>query len=185
MHELGAYLRDPDFNGMHVETWFVRPLNAVLARNRLLHDPATHRMSHEICFHAGELGTRHAAGRLRGFADPVHRPWRPAPSARPRRGAPRAARTTKARSIPSIPAASLTVSVDAAAQGEAEIRLRRRARAARSRGRQRSRAFCGMPPHEAGLRTVLGRKRLIDPGPPAARHRPGRSRSRRDGAART
>ncbi len=35
-HETGAYARDLDFAGMHVETIFVRSLNAVLARNRLL-----------------------------------------------------------------------------------------------------------------------------------------------------
>ncbi len=35
-HETGAYARDLDFAGMHVETFFVRDLNAILARNRLL-----------------------------------------------------------------------------------------------------------------------------------------------------
>ena len=35
-HETGAYARDNDFAGMHVETIFVRELNAILARNRLL-----------------------------------------------------------------------------------------------------------------------------------------------------
>ncbi len=34
--ETGAYAKDLDFAGMHVETMFVRPLNAILARNRLL-----------------------------------------------------------------------------------------------------------------------------------------------------
>jgi cyclic beta-1,2-glucan synthetase len=35
-HETGAYARDVDFAGMHVETFFVRELGAILARNRLL-----------------------------------------------------------------------------------------------------------------------------------------------------
>ncbi len=35
-HETGAYAKDLDFAGMHVETMFVAPLNAILARNRLL-----------------------------------------------------------------------------------------------------------------------------------------------------
>ena len=35
-HETGAYAGDLDFAGMHVETIFVRGLNAILARNRLL-----------------------------------------------------------------------------------------------------------------------------------------------------
>ncbi|HEX9170988.1 MAG TPA: glycosyl transferase family 36, partial [Roseiarcus sp.] len=34
--ETGAYAKDLDFAGMHVETIFVRRLNAILARNRLL-----------------------------------------------------------------------------------------------------------------------------------------------------
>src|SRR6202453_4014601 len=34
--ETGAYAKTLDFAGMHVETVFVRPLNAILARNRLL-----------------------------------------------------------------------------------------------------------------------------------------------------
>jgi len=35
-HEVGAYARDLDFAGMHVETIFIRRLNAIFARNRLL-----------------------------------------------------------------------------------------------------------------------------------------------------
>ena len=35
-HETGAYARDLDFAGMHVETIFVRALNTIFARNRLL-----------------------------------------------------------------------------------------------------------------------------------------------------
>ena len=35
-HETGAYARDLDFANMHVETVFVRTLNAIFARNRLL-----------------------------------------------------------------------------------------------------------------------------------------------------
>jgi cyclic beta-1,2-glucan synthetase len=38
-HETGHYARDLDFAGMHVETIFVRRLNAILARNRLLRSP--------------------------------------------------------------------------------------------------------------------------------------------------
>jgi cyclic beta-1,2-glucan synthetase len=56
VHEPAAYTRDPDFNGMHVETAFVPPLNAILARNRLLRDGArrqeARRMSREMAFHA-------------------------------------------------------------------------------------------------------------------------------------
>jgi cyclic beta-1,2-glucan synthetase len=57
LHETAAYTRDPEFNGMHVETAFVSPLNAIFARNRLLRDGArkqeARRMSREMAFHAG------------------------------------------------------------------------------------------------------------------------------------
>ena len=42
-HETGAYARDLDFAGMHVETFFVRGLNAILSRNRLLRSRRAHR----------------------------------------------------------------------------------------------------------------------------------------------
>jgi cyclic beta-1,2-glucan synthetase len=42
-HETGAYARDLDFAGMHVETVFMRGLNAILARNRLLRSPRADR----------------------------------------------------------------------------------------------------------------------------------------------
>ena len=42
-HETGHYARDLDFAGMHVETFFVRGLNAILARNRLLRSPRAFR----------------------------------------------------------------------------------------------------------------------------------------------
>ncbi|HMR30774.1 MAG TPA: hypothetical protein PKA13_08820 [Geminicoccaceae bacterium] len=60
MHAAGAYQRAPAYNGMHVGTWFVRGLGAVLAQNRLLRDAENHlsrqRMSHEVAFHAVRTG---------------------------------------------------------------------------------------------------------------------------------
>ncbi|CAM9231655.1 unnamed protein product [Phaeothamnion confervicola] len=51
-----GYSRHPDYNALHVGTVFVRSLNAVMARNRLLHNdaakPQHRRMSREIAFHA-------------------------------------------------------------------------------------------------------------------------------------
>jgi cyclic beta-1,2-glucan synthetase len=41
--DTGAYAGDLDFAGMHVETFFVRGLNAILARNRLLRSARAHR----------------------------------------------------------------------------------------------------------------------------------------------
>ncbi len=66
-HEPGSYVRDQDFNAMHVQTWFMQPLNAIFARNRLLHDRATHRMSREIFFHAAIVQSGEA--RLAGYED--------------------------------------------------------------------------------------------------------------------
>jgi cyclic beta-1,2-glucan synthetase len=51
-----AYLRHPDFNNIHIGTWFVPDLNAILACNRLLkdahRDPVQRKVSREIAFHA-------------------------------------------------------------------------------------------------------------------------------------
>ncbi len=64
VHELGAYARDPDFNALHVETWFVARLQGLFVRNRLLRRAG--RMSPEIFFHAVALG---AGARLTGYED--------------------------------------------------------------------------------------------------------------------
>jgi cyclic beta-1,2-glucan synthetase len=51
-----AYRRSPFFAAMHVGTCFVAPLNAIIARNRLMRnnakDPALQRMCREVGFHA-------------------------------------------------------------------------------------------------------------------------------------
>ncbi|MEW6441770.1 MAG: glycosyl transferase family 36 [bacterium] len=67
-----ACLRRPDYNRIHVGTWFVRGLSGILARNRLLKeeaaDPAKRSMSAEVAFHAvGPL--RDGAARLIGYED--------------------------------------------------------------------------------------------------------------------
>ncbi len=56
--------RDPDFNALHVQTWFVRALNALFVRNRLLRDAGG--MSPETFFHAVRLGE---GARLAGYED--------------------------------------------------------------------------------------------------------------------
>jgi len=66
LHEPGSYVRDPDFNAMHVQSWFLKPLQAIFARNRLLHDKAIGRMSAEIFFHAAAL---QGNGTLAGYED--------------------------------------------------------------------------------------------------------------------
>lgn len=56
VHTHGSFYRHPAFNHLHVGTWFARPLNALLAQNRLLKDPlrtaGSRRRSREVAFHA-------------------------------------------------------------------------------------------------------------------------------------
>lgn len=51
-----AYLRHPDFNSLHIGTWFIPALNAIIAQNRLLKDthkdPTLRKISPEVAFHA-------------------------------------------------------------------------------------------------------------------------------------
>ncbi len=63
-HETEAYARDLDFAGMHVETIFVRALNAILARNRLLRSARADRG--ETAFFAVKPG---AGAELAGYED--------------------------------------------------------------------------------------------------------------------
>ena len=51
LNGLDGYTRNTDYNSIHIGTCFVRPLGAVMARNRLLR-AANGRASHEIAFHA-------------------------------------------------------------------------------------------------------------------------------------
>ena len=62
--ETGAYAKDLDFAGMHVETIFVRSLNALLARNRLLRSARADRG--ETAFFAVRPG---AGAELVGYED--------------------------------------------------------------------------------------------------------------------
>ena len=63
-HETGAYAKDLDFAGMHVETMFVGPLNAILARNRLLRSARADRG--EVAFFAVKAAT---GAELVGYED--------------------------------------------------------------------------------------------------------------------
>ncbi len=56
-----AYLRHPDYNSIHIGTWFIPSLNAIIAQNRLLKDannnPAQRKISPEVAFHAVTTNT--------------------------------------------------------------------------------------------------------------------------------
>ena len=171
VHEFGAYFRDPDFSGMHVESWFVRPLNAVLARNRLLRDPATHRMSHETIFHAAKLGV---GMRFVGYEDSRTRFIGPGGLAKPRGldAEHRRSPDDEGSLYTFDPAASLAVAIDLPPKGETEIvYLTGRAKNEIAAARLLAHHLGVAAPDEAALRTTLRRKRLIEPGPipPASR----------------
>jgi cyclic beta-1,2-glucan synthetase len=56
MNARGSFWRHPIFNNLHVATWFVKPLNAIFARNNLLknvrRDSTRKKRSRETTFHA-------------------------------------------------------------------------------------------------------------------------------------
>ncbi len=165
VHELGAYLRDPDFNALHVESWFVAALGAVLARNRLLRDPVTHRMSHETVFHAVRCG---AEVELLGYEDSRTRFIGPGGLAAPRGLGPEGRRAIddEGSLYTFDPAASLTVAVDLPAKGRIEILfVTGRARNEWEAALAIARTF-GRPDLDAmAFRLLLKKKRLIAPGP--------------------
>jgi cyclic beta-1,2-glucan synthetase len=67
-----AYLRHFDYNSLHIGTWFVSSLSAVIAQNRLLKNSAggrsAGRLSPEVAFHAVRAGNG-APVRLTGYED--------------------------------------------------------------------------------------------------------------------
>jgi cyclic beta-1,2-glucan synthetase len=116
-HEVGAYARDLDFAGMHVETMFVRGLNAILARNRLLRSARADRG--ETSFFAVNPG---AGFRLTGYEDSRTRFLGEGSLARPT-----GCEQWRARKIDDEgklwtfdPAASFTLEVELPDRGEAE-----------------------------------------------------------------
>ena len=165
VHELGAYLRDPDFNALHVESWFVAELGAVLARNRLLRDPATHRMSHETVFHAVRFGD---GARLVGYEDSRTRFIGPGGLRDPRGLGPEGRRVPgdEGSLYTFDPAASLTVAVEIAPKARAELLLLTGRAVNEWEAAKLIALESGRPaPDEAAFRAVLRRKRLIAPGP--------------------
>ena len=115
-HETGAYARDLDFAGMHVETAFVRPLNAILARNRLLRSARADRG--ETTFVAVDPGP---GARLIGYEDSRTRFIGEGSLARPTGCEPWRARKTddEGKLWTFDPAASFTLELELDAHGEA------------------------------------------------------------------
>ncbi len=173
LHAAGAYQRTPAYNGMHVGTWFVRSLGAVLAQNRLLrdavNDPSRQRMSHEVAFHAVRTG---GPVQLLGYED-----------SRPRfigagtLRAPAALDGAAPRSLDDEgllygfdPIASLRVGIDLPASGEVElVFVDGLAPDAASAARLIAAATGQAAPDSAALESVLERSReLLEPEKPLA-----------------
>ena len=116
-HETGAYARDLDFAGMHVETAFVGALNAILARNRLLRSARADRG--ETSFFAVKPGQ---GCRLIGYEDSRPRFLGEGSLARPTGCEPWRARKLddEGKLWTFDPAASFTLAVDLEAHGVAE-----------------------------------------------------------------
>ncbi|MGA2044222.1 MAG: glycosyl transferase family 36 [Roseiarcus sp.] len=121
VHETGAYARDLDFAGMHVETFFIARLNAILARNRLLRSPRAGRC--EMAFFAARPESSNA--RLVGYEDSRARFIGEGSLANPTGiGKGRWRKTDDEGKLWSFdPAASLTLEVDLAAHAVEEIRF--------------------------------------------------------------
>lgn len=123
--EFPSYVRDRDFFALHVGTWFVGPLNAIFARNRLLRDGAANqaarRMSREIFFHCVRLPEKGAS--LAGYEDSRIRFLGTGDIRRPQ--GVEAGRTRDPDDQGLLysldPAASLTVGIDLPARGECAL----------------------------------------------------------------
>jgi cyclic beta-1,2-glucan synthetase len=127
LNETGVEQRDAAYNAIHIGTWFVRPLGAVFAQNRLLKGGARRRadrrLSPEIGFHAvgAAPGTTIA---LKGYEDVKSRFYGLGPTNAPDSllglGAPRDP-DDEGLLYGFEPCASLNVEIDVPAGGVAEI----------------------------------------------------------------
>ena len=161
VHDPGVYLRDPDFNALHVETTFLRGLNAIMARNRLLKN-SIGAMSHETVFHAVRCDAR---SRLVGYEDSRTRFLGQGGIRRPD-GLGRPRDVDDEGALYSFdPAASLTVRVELGAGETASLVY--------VTGRANDEAAAASViageigvdvPSEAALRAVLYRQRHLNPG---------------------
>jgi cyclic beta-1,2-glucan synthetase len=162
-HETGAYARDLDFAGMHVETIFVRGLNAILARNRLLRSARADRG--ETSLFAVKPG---AGVSLVGYEDSRTRFLGEGSLAAPTGCQPYRARKLddEGKLWTFDPAASFTLAVELAAEGHAEAEF--------IVGRSDNAVWAselivkrlGLPPFaEADLQTRLYETRAVEPSP--------------------
>ncbi len=130
-----AYRRSPPFAAIHVGTWFIRPLNAIVYRNRLLRDDENQfrlqRMSREVGYHCVKLIPPPHAGEGQGGGVSKLVAYEDSRSWFLGAGTPRTPQALDGRDMRAPedegrlysfdPAASLKLHVDLAASGSVEI----------------------------------------------------------------
>src|SRR5579872_77353 len=168
-HETGAYMRDLDFAGMHVETFFIRDLNAIFTRNRLLRSKRAAR--HEMGFFA--VRSLSPGAKLVGYEDSRTRFLGEGSMTRPQ-----GLDETRPRSLDDQgklwtfdPAASLSLDVELAANGVAEVEfIAGRADNERAAADLIARRLGLAPIAEEELASRVYHTRAVEPNPlPASR----------------
>jgi cyclic beta-1,2-glucan synthetase len=169
--EFPAYARDRDFHALHVATWFVAPLDAIFARNRLLRaggpGQADLRMSREIFFHA--VRTLGSDARVLGYEDSRTRFLGMGDIRRPAGLDPARARPCADQGLLYTfdPAASLSVGIDLLAGASSDVLfINGHARDEREAAALAS-AYVGCPlPDEAVLAAAMRQVRALKIPPP-------------------
>lgn len=169
--EFPAYVRDGDFFALHVATWFVGPLNAIFARNRLLRDGvgnwAARRMSREIFFHCVRLPDRDAS--FAGYEDSRIRFLGAGDIRRPQgveAGRPRDP-DDQGLLYSFDPAASLTIGIDLAAGAECALVFVNGYAGDEHRAARLAAKYIGCPaPAEPALSAIWRKIRSLEMAPP-------------------
>jgi cyclic beta-1,2-glucan synthetase len=165
MAEFPAYVRDRDFFALHVATWFIPPLNAVFARNRLLRGggrQSDQRMSREIFFHAVRL--KGEGAELLGYEDSRIRFLGEGDIRKPQGLAEGHARATDDEGLlySFDPAASLSVGIDLPAGGSCELLfVNGHAGDERQAARLAAKYVARAVPDETALGAILQRVRAL------------------------
>lgn len=172
--EFPAYARDRDFHALHVATWFVGPLNAIFARNRLLRDGAkrlaAQRMSREIFFHCVRLPE--PGMRFEGYEDSRIRFLGTGDIRHPQGVEDGRAREPEDQGLlySFDPAASLTIGIDLPAGASIQLLFINGHAGDERQAAKLAAKYVGCPiPEEAALAAVLRQRRSLksEPLPPA------------------
>jgi cyclic beta-1,2-glucan synthetase len=166
-HETGAYMRDLDFAGMHVETFFIRDLNAIFTRNRLLRSNRAGR--HEMGFFA--VRALSPGAKLVGYEDSRTRFLGEGSMTQPQgldENRPRSL-DDQGKLWTFDPAASLSLDIELAANGAAEVEfIAGRADNERAATDLIARRLNLTPIAEEELASRVYHTRMVEPNPPPA-----------------